>query len=80
MRNSWSWSSNDDIGCGTVILVVLLVLALCFVINPLLVMWLWNWIAVKLFAAPVIGFWQAFGLHWLCTLLFGSTRVIRSKS
>ena len=35
-----------------------------------LVMLLWNWIAVSLFGAPIIGFWVAFGLNWLCSLLF----------
>lgn len=75
-----AWSSSSDLGCGTIILSALLILVLCFVINPLLVMWLWNWIAVELFAAPIIGFWQAFGLSWLCHLLFGRTVTVRSKS
>ena len=37
-----------------------------------LVMLLWNWIAVGLFGAPVLSFWLAFGLRWLCGLLFRS--------
>jgi hypothetical protein len=39
-----------------------------------LVMVLWNWVAVELFGAPVLTFWVAFGLRWLCALLF-KTRV-----
>lgn len=37
-----------------------------------LVMLLWNWIAVQLFGAPALTFWVAFGLRWLCALLFKS--------
>jgi hypothetical protein len=45
-----------------------------------LVMLLWNWIAVDLFGAPVLGFWMAFGLHWLCSLLFKSKVTVNKKS
>ena len=38
------------------------------------------WIAVGLFSAPVIGYWEAFGLQWLCHILFGHTVTVRSKS
>jgi hypothetical protein len=34
-------------------------------------MWLWNCLAVELFAAPVITFWQAIGLLILGRLLTG---------
>lgn len=45
-----------------------------------LVMLLWNWIAVDLFGAPVLGFWVAFGLRWLCSLLFKSKITVNKKS
>ena len=45
-----------------------------------LVMLLWNWIAVDLFGAPVLGFWVAFGLRWLCSLLFKSKVTVNKKS
>lgn len=45
-----------------------------------LVMLLWNWIAVDLFGAPVLGFWVAFGLRWLCSLLFKSKVIVNKKS
>lgn len=45
-----------------------------------LVMLLWNWIAVGLFGAPVLTFWVAFGLHWLCSLLFKSKVTVNKKS
>ena len=74
-----AWSSNDEMGCLTAVLCLILLIGLCF-LGPAITMWLWNWIAVDLFGAPVIGYWTAFGLQWLCHILFGSTRVIRSKS
>jgi hypothetical protein len=43
-----------------------------------LVMILWNWVAVSLFNAPTLSFWLAFGLSWLCSLLFKT--VSKSKS
>lgn len=49
---------------------------MCF--HSLLVMLLWNWVAVQLFNAPVLTFWVAFGLRWLCGLLF-KTRVTVNK-
>lgn len=45
-----------------------------------LVMLLWNWVAVDLFGAPVLGFWMAFGLRWLCSLLFKSNVTVNKKS
>ena len=45
-----------------------------------IVMLLWNWVAVSLFSAPVLGFWLAFGLSWLCSLLFKNTVTVNKKS
>jgi hypothetical protein len=44
------------------------------------VMLLWNWVAVSLFGAPALGFWMAFGLSWLCSLLFKSKVTVNKKS
>lgn len=54
-------------GCLWIILLVLVSIFL----GPLLLMWLWNWVAVDLFSAPVITYWQAFGLELLSYMLFG---------
>ena len=75
-RNAWN---DSDIGCGTVILIIIGLIALLF-LGPAITMWLWNWIAVSLFGLLVIGYWQAFGLEWLCHILFGHTVTIRNKS
>ena len=71
---------------GAIILTICAVvgcLAACFGIMCLqswLVMLLWNWIAVELFGAPALGFWMAFGLRWLCSLLFKSKVTVNKKS
>jgi hypothetical protein len=44
------------------------------------VMLLWNWIAVALFGFPAIGFWMAFGLRLLCSLLFKSKNHISKEN
>lgn len=45
-----------------------------------LVMLLWNWVVVELFGAPVLGFWMAFGLSWLCALLFKTKVNVNKES
>lgn len=44
-----------------------------------LTMLLWNWVAVSLFNAPVLTFWTAFGLRWLCSLLFKSKTSVKKS-
>ena len=64
------------IGC------VILALAVAFGVMCLqawLVMLLWNWVAVGVFGAPVLKFWLAFGLVWLCSLLFKGGIEIKHK-
>lgn len=45
-----------------------------------IMMLLWNWVAVGLFGAPVLSFWVAFGLRWLCSLLFKSKLTVNKES
>ena len=78
MSKAW-YEKDDRIGCGLAVLIVIGVIALLF-LGPAITMWLWNWIAVSLFNAPVIGYWTACGLQWLCHILFGRTVTVRSKS
>ena len=59
----------DGDGCMWAILGVALVIAMMF-LSPWIEMMLWNWVMVDLFSAPVVSFWQMFGLNWLCGLLF----------
>ena len=77
--SKYAWQEKEEVGCVAAVLAVILLIGLCF-LGPAIVMWLWNWVAVTLFAAPVITYWQAFGLQWLCGLLFKGTSIVRSKS
>jgi len=43
------------------------------VLAGVIVYFLWNWVAVDAFNAPVLTFWQAIGLSILCGLLFKSS-------
>lgn len=75
----YSWDNKGEMGCFTAIVCLILLIGLLF-LGPAITMWLWNWIAVDLFGAPVIGYWTAFGLQWLCNILFGRIVTVRSKS
>lgn len=66
------YDSTDAFSLLIATLIAIAVVALLSVI----VMWLWNWIAVGLFGLPVVGFWEAFGIWLLSGILFkGHTRV-----
>ena len=67
----------------TIIGIVIGALALSFGVICLqswLVMVLWNWVMVELFGLPVLSFWIAFGLRWLCSLLFKNKVTVNKKS
>lgn len=65
------YSSKSEWNWGTLIVAIIL---LCS-IYPILVMLLWNWLMPLLFGLPLIGFWEAFGLNWLCAILFKNTTI-----
>lgn len=74
-----AWDNDDETGCLVIILCVIGLIGLIF-LGPAITMWLWNWVAVDLFGVPAIGYWTAFGLQWLCNLLFGRTVTVKGKS
>ena len=41
-----------------------------FVLGGFIVVWLWNWLMPALFKLPTIGFWQAWGILVLSSILF----------
>lgn len=51
----------------------LLFAALCCWVSGLIVMWLWNWLLPGLFGFAKIGWCQAWGLTFLCSILFKSS-------
>jgi hypothetical protein len=73
-----AWESYET-GLAILLCIGIIIGALAYTFGMMcvqawLVMLLWNWVAVQLFGAPVLTFWVAFGLRWLCALLF-QTRV-----
>lgn len=55
------------------IVVVLSIVALPF-------MWLWNWLMPEIFGITTIGFWQAWGLLILSSMIFSSGNTKSSNS
>lgn len=69
-------------GALTFLGALLFVLAMSFVIGIIVaypLMWLWNKLLPELFGLPTISFWQAFGIYFLCGLLFRSTHTTNNK-
>ena len=68
---------------GAIVLIILLTIGLVVGLGALeawVVMLLWNCVLCALFPTlPILNFWMACGLMILCSILFGSTRIIRSK-
>ena len=54
-------------GCLAAIIAIIIVCLLGAAIG----MWLWNAILVPMFAFPVIGYWQMYGIMILAKLIFG---------
>lgn len=77
-------SKNNDMGCGTYIVVVIFAIALAFGISCLYAwigMLLWNWVMPIIWASvPVMEFWPMWGLVELCSILFKSHSIGNSKS
>ena len=66
-------------GCLAIMVAFLLVIASVF-IYAAIGMWLWNIIVVPVFCAPVLGYWQMFGLMWLVRMIFGSIHCSNGSS
>ena len=67
-------SKFEDVGCGGAILIILGIIALAvgvFCAEGWVVMKLWNWLAVSLFALPTISFKMALGVMVLLNLITG---------
>ncbi len=71
MKNKYSSSDLAAAGCGT-IFAVLAVMAINLFLSPAIEMWLWNGIVAPHFNLPLVPFWVAFAINWICHLLFRS--------
>ena len=50
-------------------LIVIAVLLACYALVGWVFTLLWNWLAVEVFGAPVISFWQALGILLLLSIV-----------
>ena len=55
------------IGVGLLSIILFAVVALPCAVPAFL---LWNWLCPHLFNLPEITYWEAWGLLWLCSMLF----------
>lgn len=49
---------------------VIIIAAIFSILSAIPVYFLWNWIGPEVFHLPELRFAQAWGLSWLCSLLF----------
>jgi len=72
------------VGCLLAILFVIVIAVGSSLLTGLLLMLFWNWIAVSIFHAPHLTYWQAWGLMFLISLVAGlfrsSTTINRDKA
>lgn len=72
---------NDDLkaGCLVALIMLPLLIVLSF-ITAGLATWLWGLIVVPVFGAPVLGYWQMFGLIWLLRFMLPTNISSNSKN
>ena len=71
----------DSIGCGGLIAVLLIAIALVLFGTPLVIMLCWNFAVVPwLGLGCTITFWQAFGVNFLLGVVGGKFYHYQSKS
>ncbi|MGI6124852.1 MAG: hypothetical protein ACOYIG_11850 [Acetivibrionales bacterium] len=58
--------------------VFFMVLIFSFIYGAIL-MWLWNMIIVTVFGAPILSYWQAYGLCIICSILFKNSNTPAKK-
>lgn len=80
----YSRDDLSDIGCGGLILIFLLILAIAFGImcfEAWIAMLIWNFVVVALFTTlPIVGFWQMFLILMLINIVLGGLKtVVRTR-
>jgi len=61
------------------ILKVLAIISLVCLLLGLPLMLLWNWLMPMIFGLPTLTFWQAVGINFLASILFGKTTTTSKK-
>lgn len=62
------------------IIVAIIIGGIACLFMAILVKLLWNWLMPNIFGLKTITFWQAFGLSFLCDILFKSHSSSSKKS
>lgn len=70
--------TNDDDKIELIISIIVS-LIMTIIINPIIIMWLWNGLLPMLFNFPIITFFEAMGLGILTSTLFGKTHISSKK-
>ena len=60
------------------ILKILAIISLVCLLLGLPLMLLWNWLMPNIFDLPTISFWQAVGMNFLASILFGKTTTTKN--
>ena len=58
---------------------IVAILCLVCLLLGLPLMLLWNWLMPIIFGLPVLTFWQAVGINFLASILFGKTTTSTTK-
>lgn len=72
------FNKNSNIGCGVIIILLVVLIVLAFVYSGIL-MWVWNMIIPALFGLPMISFWQALGIYIISNILFKGSGYIKRE-
>ena len=81
MKNRFTSNRNFDstevlVGCITAIILGLIVMFL----GPAIACWLWGTIIVPIFGAPILTYWQMFGVMILARIVLGTGGINYSSS
>jgi len=63
---------------GEILGIIALACLICLLLG-LPLMLLWNWLMPMIFGLPALTFWQAVGINFLASILFGKTNTSTTK-
>jgi hypothetical protein len=64
----------NSVGEGVLVVIGTIIFAFLLAgLTGVFVMLLWNWLMPSIFHLREINFWEAWGLAWLCGILFKSS-------
>jgi hypothetical protein len=72
--------SDDIYELIAIIVGTIALLAIYIFAGAWIALWLWNVIAIPVFGAPALTYWQMCGLIWLIDVLFPSQTITTKKN